>query len=151
MNNITMKSLISGLVTGMIWLMVFLMFFFVIVRLMASSGSGFDEKFFFRLYIMGGSIFAMGLACGAPVKYYELKKLENKDYKYRLPYLLSSFCCFCLILLMMNFVPTKKGISSLAAEPGGAIFMAVLFGALLPLFGALTVHNIDRKTRRKVE
>lgn len=152
MNSVTMKSLISGLATGMIWLMLYVIFFYVIVRLIALSGDGFDDKFLVRLYIMGGSIFAMGFVCGAPVKYYELKKLQDKDYKYRLPYLFSSICCSCIILLMAYFVPTKKDINSLADEPGGAIFMAILFGfALLPLFGSLTVHNIDKMTRRKIE
>jgi archaellum biogenesis protein FlaJ (TadC family) len=153
MNSTVTKSMISGLLTGMVWAMAFVVFIFVIVKLMASSGnrSGIDEGFLFRIFIMGGSIFAMGLACGAPAKYYELKKLEDENYKWMRPYLFSSFLSFCLILVMSGLVPTKRGISAFADKPGSAIFLAILLGLCLPFLGVSTVHNIDKMTRRKVE
>jgi hypothetical protein len=108
----------------MVWLMAFVVFFFVIIKIMASSGnrSGFDDGFLFRMFVMFGTAFAMGLVCGAPAKYYELKKSEDENYKWRRPYLFSSFCCFCLILVMSCLIPTKRGISAFADKPDSAIF-----------------------------
>ena len=151
MNNDIIKSLISGLLTGLMWFFIYFVFFFILVNYMKLlvNHRFFDDDLLYRVFIMGGTIFLLGFACGAPAKYRKIKTLQDDNYKWGRTYLLSSILCFVLILLMALAVPTKTGISGFAKEPGGTIFFSIIMGLLLPVFGELTIHKIDKHASRR--